>query len=96
MNTDQLQINNGFRLMKPGEVADLLNVNKSHVYILIQTRSLPSVRIGKSVRVNYHDLLIYINSSKEPIENTIIQKKKILTVSLSSKFNKSIMNKLFS
>ena len=56
-------------LLKPSEVAQILNISKSYAYKLIQNRTLPFIRIGKSVRVNYHDLMIFINSSRESAEN---------------------------
>ena len=64
MNNDKLQINDGFRLMKPGEVAEALYVSKSYVYKLVRTHSLPFIHIGKSVRIKADDLAIFIEDSR--------------------------------
>ena len=40
-------------LLRPEEVADVLGFGRSKIYQLISARALPSVRIGKSVRVPY-------------------------------------------
>ena len=90
MENSKFNNNEDLKLLKPSEVAQILNISKSYAYKLIQTRTLPFIRIGKSVRVNYHDLLNFINSSKEPVDNTIIQKKIVPTVSLTYKFNKLV------
>ena len=38
-------------LLRPGEVSDLTGMGKSKTYALIATGVIPSVRIGRSVRV---------------------------------------------
>lgn len=38
-------------LLKPGEVTELLGISKSHIYELLATGEMPSVRIGRCVRV---------------------------------------------
>lgn len=43
-------------MLTPPEVAKLLGLNKSTVYRLIQTGAMPSVKIGRSVRVRRADL----------------------------------------
>jgi excisionase family DNA binding protein len=40
------------RLMKPAEVADILQVSRAMAYKLLNQGEIPSVRIGKSVRVS--------------------------------------------
>lgn len=50
-------------LLKPAEVAEILNISKQQVYKLVQERKIPSVRIGKSVRVKRQDLDTYIKNS---------------------------------
>jgi len=49
------------RLLRPEEVADLLNISKSLVYKLLQQRQIPAVRFNKTVRVRQVDLDNYIN-----------------------------------
>jgi excisionase family DNA binding protein len=50
----------GERLLKPADVAEILQVSKAHAYILIKRDEIPSVRIGKIVRVRLEDLERYI------------------------------------
>ena len=38
-------------LYRPAEAAELLGVGRSKVYALLATGEIPSVRVGKSVRV---------------------------------------------
>ena len=38
-------------LLRPAEAADLLALGKSKVYQLLSNGTLPSLRIGKSIRV---------------------------------------------
>jgi len=53
----------GHRLLKAGEVAACLNVSRSFAYHLIQTGELPTVRLGKSVRVRPQDLEAFIEQN---------------------------------
>lgn len=39
-------------LLRPTEAADILGLGKSKTYQLLATGAIPSVRIGKSVRVS--------------------------------------------
>ncbi len=39
------------QLLRPEEVAEILGIGRSRVYVLIREGVIPSVRIGKSVRV---------------------------------------------
>ena len=48
------------RLLTPREVAEYLSLGRSTVYLLIQKGDLPSIRIGRSVRVNPLDLKEYV------------------------------------
>ena len=49
------------RLMKPADVADILQVSRAMAYKLLQQGEIPTVRIGKSVRVRRADLERYIH-----------------------------------
>ena len=53
------------RLMKPAEVADILQVSRAMAYKLLQQGEIPTVRIGKSVRVRRADLERYIHERGE-------------------------------
>jgi excisionase family DNA binding protein len=50
----------GERLLKPAEVAEILQVSKAYAYVLMNRGEIPSVRIGKIVRVRLEDLERYI------------------------------------
>jgi prophage regulatory protein len=39
------------QLLRPDEVAEMLGIGRSKVYSLIREETIPSVRIGKSIRV---------------------------------------------
>jgi excisionase family DNA binding protein len=48
------------KLFKGSEVARLLNVSRSFAYLIMQSGELPTVRLGRSVRVRPSDLRNYI------------------------------------
>jgi excisionase family DNA binding protein len=47
-------------LMTVAEVAGVLRVSTMTVYRLIQAGELPAIRIGKSFRIQRHDLQAYL------------------------------------
>jgi len=49
------------RLLKSQEVAEILQVSKAHAYVLMKQGEIPTVRIGKIVRVRLEDLERCIN-----------------------------------
>lgn len=51
------------RLLKPQEVANLLNISRSFTYRLLQSGVIPVVRLGRSCRVRPIDLDIYIEKN---------------------------------
>jgi excisionase family DNA binding protein len=57
------------RLLKSEEVAEILQVSKAHAYVLMKRGEIPSVRIGKIVRVRLVDLERYINEKAAQNEN---------------------------
>jgi len=57
------------RLLKSGEVAEILQISKAHAYVLMNRGEIPSVRIGKIVRVRLEDLERYINEKATQYEN---------------------------
>lgn len=63
------------KLLKSDEIAELLGVSKSFAYKLIRLGTIPSIRMGRSVRVRQEDLDIFVTSnvqdSKPPIEKDI-------------------------
>jgi excisionase family DNA binding protein len=60
MNTNRIEIT---RLMNAQEVADTLSIAKSTAYLLIQRKEIPSVRVGRAVRVRPEDLEEYIKQN---------------------------------
>lgn len=74
MNKNYLEHNNvqNFnRLLKPEEVAHILSTSRSLVYQLIQQGKLPSIRIGRSVRVRQRDLENFINSQVSTVSKSL-------------------------
>ncbi len=61
-NTNNIQ--QGARLLKPNEVAVLLNISRSFAYHLLQTGAIPVVRLGKACRVKPQDLAEYIEQNR--------------------------------
>ena len=58
-------------LLKVCDVAKILNISPSSAYNLVQTRQLPSVRMGKSVRVRPIDLEAFIQANlTRPVDST--------------------------
>jgi excisionase family DNA binding protein len=62
------------RLMKPAEVADILQVSRAMAYKLLQQGEIPTVRIGKSVRVRRADLDRYIHESGDQNSSLTLHK----------------------
>ncbi len=50
-------------LLKGSEVASLLGVSKSFVYLLMQSGEIPTVRLRHAVRVRPKDLAEYIEKN---------------------------------
>ena len=48
------------KLLKANEVAELLSVSLSFAYSLMQSGQLPTVHLGRSVRVRLEDLEAFI------------------------------------
>jgi excisionase family DNA binding protein len=61
--TDRNNTLNVERLLKPNEVADLLNISRSFAYHLLQTEAIPVIRLGKACRVRPQDLTEYIENN---------------------------------
>jgi excisionase family DNA binding protein len=51
------------RLLKPNEVADLLNISRSYAYRLLQTGAIPVIRMGNACRVQPIDLTEYLKEN---------------------------------
>ena len=61
MPTQQKQ--QGDHLLKGDEVARILNISRSQAYKLMQQGGIPTVRIGRSVRVRYECLWNFIEEN---------------------------------
>ena len=53
------------RLMTAGEVAEVLNLSRSKVYRMMRLKDIPTITIGKNVRVSFEDLQNYIIRNRE-------------------------------
>ena len=63
------------RLLKGAEVAKILQVSKAHAYVLMKRGEIPTIRIGKIVRVKLEDLERYINEKAVQNENQFSLRK---------------------
>jgi len=59
------------RLLRPEDVTSILNISLSFTYQLIQQGKLPSIRIGRSVRVRQRDLENFINSQVSTVSKSL-------------------------
>ncbi len=50
-------------LLKGDQVARILNVSRSYAFLLMQRDEIPTVRLGRSVRVRPSDLERFISES---------------------------------
>ncbi len=64
---DTLFPENTPKLLYVTEAASVLRVSRAYAYRLVARGELPSVRIGKSVRVPYRALLDYIERHEVPV-----------------------------
>ncbi len=51
------------RLLKPAEVSACLNISKTATYHLLATGQIPSVKLGRIVRVRPEDLRLFIEKN---------------------------------
>lgn len=55
---------NEIRLLKADEVAQVLGVSRSKVYHMMREKEIPTITIGKNVRVTCEDLENYITTNR--------------------------------
>lgn len=48
-------------LLRPSDVAALLQLSRSHVYELIASGAIPSLRVGRAIRIRRQDLDHWVN-----------------------------------
>ena len=53
------------RLLKPSEVASILGLGLSTIYLLIRHDELPCIRFGRAVRVRADDVEKFIDANSE-------------------------------
>ena len=66
MNQIDVHTDLPIRLLKATEIAEILNISRAFAYRLMQTRDIPTVRIGNARRVRLVDLHNYINDKLIP------------------------------
>jgi excisionase family DNA binding protein len=52
------------RLLKAEEVAKILGISRSKAYMMMRRKDIPTISIGKNVRVSEEDLNNYILTHK--------------------------------
>lgn len=58
-------------LLKPSEVAQVLGIGRSMTYDLIARKVIPSIRIGRSIRVPIESLQIWLKENEIGITGMI-------------------------
>ncbi len=58
-------------LIRPKEVAEVLGLGRTKIYELIASGIIPSVRIGRSVRVPAEELRTWINNLKRSFNGEV-------------------------
>ena len=53
------------RLLKAEEIADVLGISRSKAYRMMRLKEIPTVTIGKNVRVSIDDLEQFIQTHKQ-------------------------------
>ncbi len=49
------------------QVAEYLQLSKSKIYYMIQRQTIPSIRLGKNVRIRQSDLVKWLDQNSERI-----------------------------
>lgn len=57
------------KLVTAEKVAQILGISRSKAYAMMRQREIPTIRIGKSVRVVVEDLESYIQNHRETDES---------------------------
>ena len=52
------------KLLTPDQLADFLNISKTTIYRLIDSRKIPFYKIGGSIRFDKKDIMNYLQESK--------------------------------
>lgn len=54
-------------LLKPSEAADVLGIGRSKAYALIREGAIPSIRLGKTLRVPAERLRAWIDEQEQAV-----------------------------
>ncbi len=57
-------------LLKPGEVIEILGIGRSRVYEMLACGELPSLRIGRSIRIPASALQKWVNDRQTGTTNS--------------------------
>jgi len=52
------------KLLNAGQVAEILGISRSKAYRMLRLSEIPTIKIGKNVRVSNEDLNQYISTHK--------------------------------
>jgi len=52
------------RLLKAEEVASILGISRSKAYMMMRLKEIPTITIGKNVRVSKDDLDMFIQKNR--------------------------------
>ena len=69
MQANRNILNRDNHLLKANDVAAVLNVSRSFAYLIMKNGELPTVRLGRSVRVRSEDLEKYIQRNLSVDDN---------------------------
>jgi excisionase family DNA binding protein len=53
------------KLLKASQIADILGISRSKAYAMMRRREIPTIVLGKNVRVNRRDLEAFISQNRE-------------------------------
>jgi excisionase family DNA binding protein len=59
-NEHNYEYENNLKLMRAKDISSILNISRSYAYLLMQSGELPTVRLGRSIRVRPQDLEVFI------------------------------------
>ena len=59
------------QLLTGDEVAKILRISRAYAYRLMQRGTIPTVRLGRSVRVSYESLSLFIRDNSLPIKSDL-------------------------
>lgn len=61
------------RLITVPEVAQLLNVSVPRAYELVRKQIIPSIRLGRQIRINAEEIQGIIRSKRAPVDDTLAE-----------------------